>query len=537
MKVQVTPVIDTPSLAKGTVARVVYDIETQVETEYLEAGVDAGQYVKLTATVTDPTKDHFVGWFGNTTSTDNTLIVLASEDLTYTAKFGGTATIDDCHVKYNETTDATVANASAGACAVGVYPVPVQEYLFTYGETIRLIATSGTDAYFAGWYDIYTTSEQSAQRMDLSADCEYTPTATFTLVPVFSRTAIPFYIKMTNSGATSYGSLMFSSSEKTVSETETTTFNGLLASRYGSDGSHPLDNGALLNLGNGFDRFVVLGGADRCIISVIELIPEPNRIHFQKWEISQINPVFDVEGNPHGYSVSSPIVLSLENSTTIEIASDCILYALYNSDAATKIVVDYESGSNSTMGSVSLNPVGINHLPGPPIQGDYFQGGYANVTAEPANGFKFIGWYSSTGSLVSTLSDYRFDIEYGGAMITLLARFAQDDNAIYEWDGDSSESKLVEWKSKRFLSATPFNPSCARIYADGYSGETSLSITVGTSPNVEKNTASSSIVITSQDVRRFPQIRPEKYIEIEVKSEFPVTELSVSTSMEGLLNG
>jgi hypothetical protein len=534
MKVQVTPEIDNASLTKGTVARVVYDIATQVETEYLETGVDVGQYVKLTATVTDSGNDHFVGWFGNTTSTDNPLIVLASETLTYTAKFGGTATISAPRAKYNQSPVAEVANASAGASSTDGYQVPVATYLFTYGETIRLRAISGADAFFAGWYDVYTTSSQSLQRMDLSADCEYTPTATFTLVPVFSRTAMPFYIKMTNSGATSYGSLLLSSIGKSVTEISKTVFNDDIDLRYGADGGLHTLVLELFDNDNGLDRYVVLGGSDLCVIKV-RLLTES--VTFKKWQVSQINPVFDVNGDPAGYASTTPVDLSTSNETEIEIASDCILYALYNSDEATKIIVDYETGSNATMGNVLLSPVGDNYLEGPPAQGDYFEGSDVSATAEPMNGFKFVGWYNSAGSLISALGEYTFTVESGGALVTLLARFEQEDDAIYEWEGDTATSKLATWKSKRYLSTVPFNPACARVYADGYDSSTSLSVKVGTSPNVEQNSNSASIVVASEAVRRLPQMRPEKYIEIEVKSAFPVTEVAVSTSMEGLLNG
>ena len=139
--------------------------------------------------------------------------------------------------------------------------------------------------------------------------------------------------------------------------------------------------------------------------------------------------------------------------------------------------------------------------------------------------------------MISSDTEYTFTVESGGSLITLLARFEQDSNAIYEWEGDTTRNKLLEWESKRFKSSVPFNPVCTRVYADKYADTTKLKVRSGTSPEVDGNSREAVIVIRSQDVRRLPIMRPEKYTSVEIQSASTVTEISVSTSMEGLLNG
>ena len=52
--------------------------------------------------------------------------------------------------------------------------------------------------------------------------------------------------------------------------------------------------------------------------------------------------------------------------------SDCVIYAEYTSSDPSKIIVNYDSGSDRSMGEISISPIGQNFLKGPPIQGDYF---------------------------------------------------------------------------------------------------------------------------------------------------------------------
>jgi hypothetical protein len=76
--------------------------------------------------------------------------------------------------------------------------------------------------------------------------------------------------------------------------------------------------------------------------------------------------------------------------------------------------------------------------------------------------------------------------------------------------------------------------SSARLYADGY--PVTLVVYKSSSPDAPMNDANvAGISIGNQDARRLPMRRPEKYIEIEVRGNEPITDVAVSTAMEGLL--
>lgn len=524
--------IDTPLIGKGSIERKVYSPEG--DSEYPVGGVVAGTVVKLTASVIDGNNDYFAGWYLKQTDvkvdSGEVFLVTVREDMEYVAKFGGTATVTVPVQRIGQDPGAELINASAGVSPPApANLLPASTYQFVYGEPVRLIAVSGEHAIFSGWYDIYTASYQSAQRTDLTEDCEFSPTDSFTITAVFSYSSMKNYIKMTNSGADSYGVLLLSSGN-VFREISSAEFSSSLDDRYGVVGGMGTLNPELPDMQTGTDRFVELDGSGQCTIRVSLLIE--GTVLFSRWMIAQVIPK-----TGGGYEVSTKTDLSSNNPTTINVFSDCVIYAEYTSSDPSKIIVNYDSGSDRSMGEISISPIGQNFLKGPPIQGDYFFGNSISVIANPANGYKLDGWYSSEGALISSDTEYTFTVESGGSLITLLARFEQDSNAIYEWEGDTTRNKLLEWESKRFKSSVPFNPVCTRVYADKYADTTKLKVRSGTSPEVDGNSREAVIVIRSQDVRRLPIMRPEKYTSVEIQSASTVTEISVSTSMEGLLNG
>jgi hypothetical protein len=109
--------------------------------------------------------------------------------------------------------------------------------------------------------------------------------------------------------------------------------------------------------------------------------------------------------------------------------------------------------------------------------------------------------------------------------------FIKDDN-IVAWE-DGTENKILIWRSKRIQTDKPLNFSSAQIYSDGY--PVKLSIDMSSSPDKPTIDANHvDISVTTQKARRLPIRRPEKYIEIEVECDNEITDISISTSMEGL---
>lgn len=533
-KVQITPLIDDASVGKGSVLRELWNASTETWDEYpASIGVDIGASVRLTATVTgDPDTDFFVGWFfeglGNVNAT-SPWVVTATEGLTYTAKFGGTAEVKTPSARVGERPGAVVENAVAGACdPLLIVPAPAGTYQFVYGETVRLVATGGTNAHFAGWYDVYSALEQSVQRHDLSANCTITPTASFSIIAVFSYSPMTFYVRMTNSGATNYGALQFSTASVDVVEITKEVYDAALVARYGEipdpDPGGPTSLPYIDETNTGLDRYIAMSGPDACTIRV-DLLTDT--ITFLRWQIAQLNP-----GDVSGWVVGTPDDLATTKQAILNIASDCVIYASYNSGEASTVVADFATESNAAMGALSLMPAGGEYAPGPPVQARYYQGNTVTAIARALNGYKFVAWYYEGGALASSVAEFSFPIESGGSTIKLYAQFAQDDNAIYEWEGDDA-SKELEWRSRRYAAPVPFNPSCGRIMADGY--PVTLMVHMSSSPDAPTETTRQvTIALPSQNGTRLPIVRPEKYIEVTVKSVHPVLHAAISTSMEGL---
>jgi hypothetical protein len=84
------------------------------------------------------------------------------------------------------------------------------------------------------------------------------------------------------------------------------------------------------------------------------------------------------------------------------------------------------------------------------------------------------------------------------------------------------------------VSTQPFNFSAARVYADSY--PVTLKVFTASSPD-SPSASTPSVVASARDQNgfRLPMARPEKYFEVEVVSQYDVSDVSVATSMGGLI--
>lgn len=160
-------------------------------------------------------------------------------------------------------------------------------------------------------------------------------------------------------------------------------------------------------------------------------------------------------------------------------------------------------------------------------------GSDVTVHARSRNGYRFDGWYNTPDPTVftplSSSETFTFTV-YGET--AYYARFVLDRNAICEWEG-SDENKTMVWRSKVYVASKPFNPTSARVDADGYPVE--LAVGAWSSPDVAATSnRTAGILVRDQDARRLPMMRAERYLRIDVVSDSPVNAVFVGTSMEGL---
>jgi hypothetical protein len=95
--------------------------------------------------------------------------------------------------------------------------------------------------------------------------------------------------------------------------------------------------------------------------------------------------------------------------------------------------------------------------------------------------------------------------------------------------------------SKTYIGSTPFSPSTCRVDARGYDDneqEKILELQCGlfSSPDGDPDpNAIKKIDITSQNARRLPRMRNERYMQIGVTSNLEIDCIIIGTSMGGLV--
>lgn len=204
-----------------------------------------------------------------------------------------------------------------------------------------------------------------------------------------------------------------------------------------------------------------------------------------------------------------------------------------------KVEVGYVAGCSALNGFLRIDDEDVTVV-------DRIGSDTVTVSAKAYNGWIFDAWYANVGGVgtpVSKNPDFTF-MAY--LFDHLYASFVKNTHSICEWEGESSP-KVLQWRSKTYAASKPFNPSACRVDALGYppgvipgsSLPRVLEFTVGmfSSPNGAQTAVAAlpdkdgAGVITSQDARRLPVRRMERYMQIEVKSNSEVDALYVGTSM------
>lgn len=185
--------------------------------------------------------------------------------------------------------------------------------------------------------------------------------------------------------------------------------------------------------------------------------------------------------------------------------------------------IDYHPDSDETQGEIKFSLEQVSN--------DYM----LEVSAVANPGYLFDGWYDDSNNILSYLSIYK-TFGSNGVVPKLFAKFKKSNYLFHSWE-NGLENKTLIWRSKRFQNALPINLSSVQINADGY--PVKIDVDYASSPNTPKEETQNhvSISVLNQNARRLPMKRPEKYFEIEVLSNQALNDITISTSMGGIING
>lgn len=208
------------------------------------------------------------------------------------------------------------------------------------------------------------------------------------------------------------------------------------------------------------------------------------------------------------------------------------IYALYGEPMEVEVSASYVGGSNRTMGIIMVGGESNESTGADSVSASVKQGESIALSAIAKNGYRFAGWYldsTATGDAPYSAATIQL---YVAGTLTLYAAFVRDTKAIYEWEG-SSANKMFEWKSKVYVAPRPFNPSALRVDTEGYPvGE--VRVGMFSSPDSNETAVSVLTNVASQNARRLPKRRPERYIQVTFKNDHEVDSAVISTSMGGL---
>lgn len=234
----------------------------------------------------------------------------------------------------------------------------------------------------------------------------------------------------------------------------------------------------------------------------------------------------------HSYLVSgtspTPLAMNVEAEITKTIDGNCWLGVTFAAKTSRMVTARHDGDGVDVVARGTLELEDARDVERD-VNGRYVSGLYdddatATVVARPANGFKFAGWYSDE-TQVSTSARYSFTVN--GVNTTLTAKFEEDSMGIMLWEG-SDENMEMEWTSKVYVTPKPFDPVTARVDATGYP----VSLDVGTmSSPAAVPTRPHPIEVASQDGRRLPRMRPERFVRFTVRASHEIDAVVVGTNM------
>lgn len=506
--------VDAPSASAGS-AEVSFGLETG-ELLHMRYGESA------IFTAAAESGYAFAGWFDaddSLVSATTPYIHAMTGDLTLVAKFSATVTLTAAHsVAADDTGTVQLNGGTAGATATA-------SVILGATCVIKAIETAGS--IFDSWFLTSDTGFASPLQNYLS---EYTITVTdaTSLTVRFLGTADLedryLCIKNYNNNTSAYDSLLGILSASGGTEIDKAGAGGWDAFFY-----DPPPGGLTIEPELPGDRYYKFTGSKYSLITAVSNAS----LGFMQWKSSYLIPhTADIGNGYTNFAESSPVVIGTSPSISIVTNRHYVITAVWGDPVSVDVSVRYAAGSDSTNGGFTMTPVTANRVT---IQSGFsdkhLQGTTIVLAAEVENGYELSGWYYDSAGTKLASSDTTFTHTVI-APVEFFAKFKQDSDAIYSWQGGTA-NKMAEWRSKRFVSSKPFNPSSASVYADSY--PVTLNIYTASSPNSPSQTVPSvSVYARNQNGFRLPMARPEKYFEIEVLTPYVLTQAAISTSMEGL---
>lgn len=255
-----------------------------------------------------------------------------------------------------------------------------------------------------------------------------------------------------------------------------------------------------------------------------EVVPAVDDKVFQGWFEAEEEEAEEEEAD-------API--STELTRRFYVLGDVTTYVRYATPQSEGIAVSvgYKDGSSAqNQGSVAI--VGVDG------EGKAPQGAEVTISAMPAIGYVFAGWYVGDELKEGWGAEYTFHVV---TAVECLAKFSKDTSVIYKWEG-SDKNKMMRWRSKLYVASKVFNPAAARVDASVRRGEdggetptlAQLTVEVHSSPDADPTSSTTLMGMTVVRGRRLPKMRAERYMAVEVQNDEQVDRIIVGTSMEGL---
>ena len=308
-------------------------------------------------------------------------------------------------------------------------------------------------------------------------------------------------------------------------KTAAEVYEDLMRAKYGDENFE-----ALSDLG----RFFKVTGAQNVVIGVYAVGNRPLK-DFDRWE--KYEPPQQSEGGEQDDEEQEseetdyglpPAGAAPDAEYPKSIDGDYIGVATFKIGDTYTVRIKHEAPDSATIAQGSLDMGGFTSIQYASdrywLEGTFRENTTATVTARPANGYKFKCWKENGSVLAGWGAQHSFVPSQNRILV---AEFEEDSVGILLWEG-SDENMEVEWTSKVYVAPKPFDPVAARVDARGYP----VSLDVGTmsSPNA-KPTRPHPIEVASQDGRRLPRMRPERFVRFTVKASCEIDAVVIGTNM------
>lgn len=461
-------------------------------------------------------------------SNDVTLTLTFFSDIDIKLKLGARASV---YIKPLEE-DCDTSNCLV-SCYSNYNPEPSSTCLFEYGDTVRISATE-VNCYFIRWE--YNDVDYL---VGIGMDYSFKPMSVQDLYACFSkeishrRLWFEHRFPWNSQGQRIKISCPYENTDEITYLEEITKdeYLSYMKETYNPDSPHVVQSSGISS--KEYDFYVKAKNGGDFTINVVP--PSGYELKFDEWLV--VEPELQSDGSyfPDITLEENQNKITRYQTESLEISKldkDYKFIATYFLGNQNKIALDYYPGSNEEQGSFQIIP----HKSG------YYKNEKVTIVALSKNGYIFEGWYELGESEHHYEKKLNWDstttivFDREGAVYRYYCKFVPTNKAFLEWEG-SDTNKTMVWRSRRYQMEQPFNPTAAQIYSDGYEN-LKLTVDMASSPKEPINgNRRNELIIDNQNARRLPMKRPEKFIEIEIENDETITDVKVSTSMGGLLNG